>query len=230
MSRYLLLNHWEEFIQICYITSSHGKSVWEQHYFLCVFIHPCVFHLYICPSRYLLQNHWVKFNQTCYMYITSPHGKGVQEQCYFHVCIQHLSICPSHYHLLNHWGNLTKLATWPPLKISVSRESLSLSGDFRWWNIDWAFSFDIPWQGASADAHNAYHIQPNCCIYPYKCTVKQFRSLQITASVFSRYLFIKANVVGTHMNCIDLSMQFKWVPTTCAFIKKIRKNRISIIR
>ena len=32
--------------------------------------------------------------------------------------------------------------------------------------------------------------------------------------------FIKAYVVGTHLNFIDLSMQFKWVPTTYAFIKK----------
>ena len=32
--------------------------------------------------------------------------------------------------------------------------------------------------------------------------------------------FIKAFVVGTHLNCIDKSMQFKWVPTTYAFIKK----------
>ena len=30
----------------------------------------------------------------------------------------------------------------------------------------------------------------------------------------------KAYVVGTHLNCIDKSMQFKWVPTTYAFIKK----------
>ena len=26
--------------------------------------------------------------------------------------------------------------------------------------------------------------------------------------------------MGTHLNCIDKSMQFKWVPTTYAFIKK----------
>ena len=31
---------------------------------------------------------------------------------------------------------------------------------------------------------------------------------------------IKAYVVGTHLNCIHLWMQFKWVPTTYAFIKK----------
>ena len=36
--------------------------------------------------------------------------------------------------------------------------------------------------------------------------------------------FIKAYVVGTHLNCIDKSMQFKWEPTTYAFIKKINKK------
>ena len=30
----------------------------------------------------------------------------------------------------------------------------------------------------------------------------------------------KTHVVGTHLNCIDKSMQFKWVLTTHAFIKK----------
>ena len=40
--------------------------------------------------------------------------------------------------------------------------------------------------------------------------------------VFSFYLifFIKAYVVGTHLNCIDKSMQFKWVPTTCFYKEK----------
>ena len=31
---------------------------------------------------------------------------------------------------------------------------------------------------------------------------------------------IKANVVGTHLNCIDKSVQFKWVSTTHAIIMK----------
>ena len=53
--------------------------------------------------------------------------------------------------------------------------------------------------------------------------------IQITASVLFVYFFIKAYVVGTHLNCIDLSMQFKCVPTTYAFIQKIRK-RIIIIK
>ena len=73
-----------------------------------------------------------------------------------------------------------------------------------------------------------YRIQPDYCTYPYKLTVKQFRSLQITSSVLFVYFFIKAYIVGTHLNCIDLSMQFKWVPTVYAFMKKIRKNHLKI--
>ena len=75
-----------------------------------------------------------------------------------------------------------------------------------------------------------YRIRSNYRTYPYKRTVKKFRSLQITASVIFLYFFLKAYVVGTHLNCIDLSMQFKWVPTTYACIKKIRNNHIIIIK
>ena len=71
---------------------------------------------------------------------------------------------------------------------------------------------------------NKYRIRSNYRTYPYKHTLVKFRSLQITASVHFIYFFIKAYVVGSHLNCIDLSMQFKWVPTTYAFIKKIRKK------
>ena len=35
---------------------------------------------------------------------------------------------------------------------------------------------------------------------------------------FFNFLY-KAYVVGTHLNCIDKSMQFKWVPTTYAHMK-----------
>ena len=31
--------------------------------------------------------------------------------------------------------------------------------------------------------------------------------------------FMKAYAVDTHLNCIDKSMQFKWVPTAYAFTK-----------
>ena len=64
-------------------------------------------------------------------------------------------------------------------------------------------------------------IKSNYCTYPCKRTVKQFGSLR-----FQPVSFLKANVVGTHLNCIDLLMQFKWVPTTYAFIKKITKKKI----
>ena len=33
LSRYLLLNHWEEFNQTCYMACTHGKGVREQNYF-----------------------------------------------------------------------------------------------------------------------------------------------------------------------------------------------------
>ena len=60
--------------------------------------------------------------------------------------------------------------------------------------------------------------------YSNKRTLKQFRSLQITASVLFVYFFIKTYVVSTDLNCIDLSMQFKSVLTIYAFMKKIRKK------
>ena len=69
-----------------------------------------------------------------------------------------------------------------------------------------------------------YLIQPNYRTYSYKRTAKQFRSLQIIASVIFVYFFIKAYVVGTHLNCIDKSMQFKWVPITYAFMQTSRKT------
>ena len=67
--------------------------------------------------------------------------------------------------------------------------------------------------------HFDYRIRRNYRTYSYKRLVKQFNGLQITPSVLLVYFFIKAYVVGTHLNCIDLSMQFKWVPTIYAFIK-----------
>ena len=69
-----------------------------------------------------------------------------------------------------------------------------------------------------------YRIRSNYRTYPYKRTLMKFRSFQITVSVLFIYFFTKAYIVGSHLNCIDLSMQFKWVPTTYAFIKKIRKK------
>ena len=40
---------------------------------------------------------------------------------------------------------------------------------------------------------------------------------------------IKAYIVGTHLNCIDKSMQFKWVPTTYTFIKTYTKITLAVI-
>ena len=47
----------------------------------------------------------------------------------------------------------------------------------------------------------AYCIWANYRTRLYKGTVKQFYSLQITSSVLLVYFFIKAYVVGTHLNC-----------------------------
>ena len=38
----------------------------------------------------------------------------------------------------------------------------------------------------------------------------------LTASVFFVSFFFNANVVGTNLNCMDMIMQFKLVPTTYA--------------
>ena len=68
--------------------------------FFCVLVRPCIHGPFIYLSCYLLLNHRAEFNQT--FYITSPHGKGVQEQHFF-PCVCHPSICSSRYLLLNHW-------------------------------------------------------------------------------------------------------------------------------
>ena len=70
------------------------------------------------------------------------------------------------------------------------------------------------WYGAGGVSRYmfSYCIRSNYRTYPYKRTVKKFRSLQITARIIFLYVILKAYVVGTHLNCIDLSMQFRWVP------------------
>ena len=58
---------------------------------------------------------------------------------------------------------------------------------------------------------------------PIKDTLqKQISAKALFSDVYDFFLifFIKTYVVGTHLNCMDKSMQFKWVPTTYAFIKK----------
>ena len=81
---YLLLNHWAEYNQTCYITSTHGKGV--QYYFsVRLSVRPLQ-----RPSSYLLLNHWGEFNQI------SRHGKAVWEQHYFSA---HASVHPASVHL-----------------------------------------------------------------------------------------------------------------------------------
>ena len=46
---------------------------------------------------------------------------------------------------------------------------------------------------------------------------------------FFLIFFIKVYAVGTHLNCINKLMQFKWVPTTYAFIKKKTKSTLAVI-
>ena len=40
---------------------------------------------------------------------------------------------------------------------------------------------------------------------------------------FLLIFFIKAYFMGSHLNCTDKSMQFKWVPITYAFIRSRQK-------
>ena len=44
---------------------------------------------------------------------------------------------------------------------------------------------------------------------PISAQSSDFVVLRLQAVYFFVYFFIKAYVVGTHLNCIDLSMQFK---------------------
>ena len=69
-----------------------------------------------------------------------------------------------------------------------------------------------------------YSIQPDYHAYSYKRTVNQINSIvfRLQPVYFFVYFFIKAYVVGTTLNYIDLLILFKCVPTTYAFIKKIR--------
>ena len=60
------------------------------------------------------------------------------------------------------------------------------------------------------------------CIYLLRIHYKkdQKRTCLMMTMRFFLTFFTRAYVMGTHLNCIDLSMQFKWVPTTYAFVKK----------
>ena len=74
-SRYLLLSHWAEFNQTCYITSPHGWGVRKQHYFS------------VCPSILSVTLSLPKpldgIQPNLLHHITSPYGKSVREQHFF---------------------------------------------------------------------------------------------------------------------------------------------------
>ena len=79
-------------------------------------------------------------------------------------------------------------------------------------NIHCGYSLEVPRWGASNEypqhmflwrnKKNIMWIPRLICsyVYPYKCTVKQFPCLQITAGVLFVYFFIKAYVMGTQMS------------------------------
>ena len=50
------------------------------------------------------------------------------------------------------------------------------------------------------------------------------RCFCVCVSVCFSLIFFKAYIVGTHLNCINKLMQFKWVPTTYAFIKETKST------
>ena len=57
------------------------------------------------------------------------------------------------------------------------------------------------------------------CDYILKITLKQISAKALFGDVYGFFFlifFIKTYVVGMHLNCIDKSMQFKWVPTAYA--------------
>ena len=89
------------------------ESVCESNIIL-LSVHLASLHLSFMLS---LPKHWVEFNQTYYM--TSPHGKGVQEQHYFTIRLvsRHPFICPSGYLLQNHWVDFYKVATELPFMV-----------------------------------------------------------------------------------------------------------------
>ena len=106
------------------------------------------------------------------------------------------------------------------------------------WNIYLNYDIDnLSWVVCIVFTLNiraSYRIRPNYRTYPVSAQSSKSIILRLQPVYFFVYFFIMAYVVSTHLNCIDLSMQFKWVPTTYAFIKKIRKkhaqkHRISII-
>ena len=73
-----------------------------------------------------------------------------------------------------------------------------------------------------------YCICPNYRTYPYKCTVQQIPLFFRLRSVYLFLLLYKGICYGYSFELhglVNLLMQFKRVPITYAFIKKIRKKK-----
>ena len=91
----LLLNHWAEFNQTCYITSPHGKDVREQHYFF-VPLSSIDLSVMLSPPKPLggiqpnLLHHFPSW-LVC-----------ARATLFFHSPVRHPFICLLGY-LLNHW-------------------------------------------------------------------------------------------------------------------------------
>ena len=43
------------------------------------------------------------------------------------------------------------------------------------------------------------------------------------------FIHVNAYVMGTHLNCINKLMQFKWVPTTYVLIRKKTRSTLAVI-
>ena len=114
-SHNLLLNHWAEFYQICYITPPHGKGVQEQHYFFWASICASVVrpfqsvHSSVCPSHYLLLNYEIQPNLLHHF----PSWLGCERGKLFFLVSVRLyvnrpSICLSRYLLQNNWAEFNQ--------------------------------------------------------------------------------------------------------------------------
>ena len=62
---------------------------------------------------------------------------------------------------------------------------------------------------------------------PTKCISSKDLFDDVYVILFSYFLY-KAYVVGTNLNCIVMSMQFKLVPTTFALKKKLTKSTLAV--
>ena len=87
---WILLNHWAEFNQTCYMNFPHCKGVQEQYFSV---QRSSVWCPYICPSHYFLPKQWAEFNQTCNYWISLPFMVRVCESESIHLSFVHPSCC-----------------------------------------------------------------------------------------------------------------------------------------